>query len=341
MKLGVMISGERMSIHDTVALAQRAEAAGFDSVWVPDYYQSWDVPMALIAAETSRVELGVGVTMGFSRSPFVNARIAADLDELCGGRLILGVGSATLHPGREDSWIPGRKRPGVAGFRHMVEALRHAWRTWYDEPGAPLEYESEDCVLRVPGLASTNRPMRREIPLYLGVRQPKLLQLTGEIADGFVTFPTSCVRYNREEVLPQIEIGAKRVGRDPRELEFTGIYICVVDEDREKARRLARRQISFFVVDGASYALFEREGFGPEVEQITAAWKADDVEAMVEAVTDEMLDTFVLSGDIEEVRARVAELGELVDHVIVHAVSFGLDSEQILSEHGALIEAFS
>ena len=119
------------------------------------------------------------------------------------------------------------------------------------------------------------------------------------------------------------------------------MYICAVDEDREQARQIARRQLSFFVVDGASKSFYEREGFGAAAEQIVAAWRAGDLQGMAAAVNDEMLDTFLLAGEPAEVRARVAELGDLVDHAILHPVTFGMDEAQIVAGHDAIIATFS
>ena len=119
--------------------------------------------------------------MGSGRSPYISARVAADLDELSDGRLVLGLGSGSLHPGSEDGWAVGRERPPLDGLRDLVEVLRYAWRTWYDAPREPLDYDSEHCALHVLGLVSSRRPVRREVPVHLGVRLPRAIQLAGNI----------------------------------------------------------------------------------------------------------------------------------------------------------------
>ena len=341
MKLSLLITGECIALRDMVALAQKAEAAGFDSLWTGEYFRSYSVPLSIMARATRRVRLGPSVSMGFARSPYLGARTAADIDELSEGRLVLGLGSGVLHSGREDGWMPGRRGWGSEDVRALIEAHRHAWRSWYDDPGAPLEYESEGCVMRIPGFLSTRRPPRREIPIYLGGHKAPLVQLAGELADGFVIFPIASERYLREMLLPNLEIGAKRGGRDLASLEKVLLRICSIAEDGDRARRLARQQLSFQAVDGAGHSLYSFEGFEDESTRINEAWRAGDHEAMAAAVSDEMLDAFALVGEPDEVRARVAELDAKVDSVVLFMPIFGSDAEQILALHHAAIEAFA
>ena len=308
---------------------------------MPEFWRSYSVPVAAIAEATTRIRLGTNVVMGFVRSPYISARVAADLDELSDGRLVLGLGSGSLHPGSEDGWAVGRERPSLDGLRDLVEVLRYAWRTWFDAPGEPLDYDSEHCTLHVPGLVSSRRPVRREVPVHLGVRLPRAIQLAGEIADGLIMFPGATSRHVREEVRPNLTIGAERAGRDMETVELVGMYVCCVSDDREEARQLAGQQLSLYAEGGTvPGSSFERDGFAAEWKRLREARLAQDLSAIAEATSDEMLDAYAIAGDRDEVRARVAELEGVVDVAILEAPSWRCSEEQILASHRAVIEAF-
>src|SRR5207248_2231129 len=99
-------------------LARAAEAAGFSRLWAPELYRSATVPLAIAAAATSRIELGTGVALAFTRSPFTLALEALDLDELSGGRLVLGLAAEVAdglldHPVTTAGWLEEVVRPAL------------------------------------------------------------------------------------------------------------------------------------------------------------------------------------------------------------------------------------
>ena len=339
MKLGLMIGNEHISLREGAEIGRLAEGAGFESLWMSDFWRSYSVQLAAMAETTSRVRLGPHTAMGFSRSPYIGARVAADLDELCGGRLVLGLGGGTLDPGREDGWVRERVRPQVESFREMVKVLRYAWKTWYEEPGTALEYESDECALVVPPFYASRKTLRPEIPIYLGARKPSLLQLAGEVADGFYMMPTASTRYTREEAIPNFEKGAARVGRDLSSFTLVGLYVCGISDDRDQALQVARQQLSWYAADGIFKKLFERDGFGEEAAAIRAAMRANDPAGMVAAMSEEMVQALGFAGNQREFEAWLEETSELVDVMILQAPSWCCSEAQILANHRAIIEA--
>ena len=338
-KLGLMISNEHIALREGAEIGRLAEAAGFESLWMSDFWRSYSVQLAAVAETTKRARLGPHTAMGFSRSPYIGARVAADLDELCGGRLVLGLGSGTLDPGREDGWVRERVRPQVEGFREMVNVMRYAWKTWYEAPGKALNYESDECALVVPPFYSSRKTLRPEIPIYLGARRRSLLELAGEIADGFIMMPATSARYTREEVIPSFEKGAARVGRDLSSFTLVGVYVCAVSDDRGRALQRARQQLSWFAGDQIFKKLFERDGFGEEAARIRAAMRAHDFAGMEAAMSEEMVQALGFAGTQREFEAWLEKTSQLVDVVILEVPSWRCSEAEILANHRAVIDA--
>lgn len=326
-----------------IELAQRAEKAGFDSVWVPDFYRSYSVALAAVATATDRVKLGTNVSMGFSRSPYLGARVAADLDELSRGRLILGVGTGALHPGRHDGWTPARPRPKLAELRELVEIYRHCWQSWHDTPGAHVDVKKDHGIVNLDGSLTNNRPIRRAVPIHLGVRKSRALQMAGEVADGVCLFPSASPRYIKEEVRPNLDIGAQRAGRDVTSLQVTAMVICCVSSDREEARRMARLQLAYYSGEDGSVqpSALERDGFGDAWKRVREARAKDDTSAMESAISDEMLDLYAIAGTAEDVREGLATRDDYCERVVLEAPNWKLEKNQITAIYQDIIDALA
>ena len=213
MKLGLFLGGQNTPMKSIVELGQGAETAGFDSVWVPEFWRSGYVPLTAIACATTRVRLSQAVVMAFPRSPFLQARSAVDLDELSEGRYMLGIGTGNR---RNDLGWPASGFPKpIAGMREYVEVVRRFWDAWYYHPGDPIEHRGQYYTVNIPGYYGAVEPPRPDIPVYMAAVLPRMTQLSGEIGDGFVGHPHASLRYFRDEVKPNHSSGAKRAGKDP------------------------------------------------------------------------------------------------------------------------------
>src|SRR5262245_15764216 len=167
-------------------LAQLADEAGFDSVWDYEFYRNPFVIHALCAKTTSNIRLAMGLAAAAGRSPFEMANAAADIDELSGGRMLIGMstggaGFADLLNGTEVS------HP-VTRLREYIGIMRMAWD--YLGTGAPAEFNGKyyrftTLPMNPYGLRPIVRP---RIPVYIGALQPGMLRLAGEIADGVIGF---------------------------------------------------------------------------------------------------------------------------------------------------------
>jgi alkanesulfonate monooxygenase SsuD/methylene tetrahydromethanopterin reductase-like flavin-dependent oxidoreductase (luciferase family) len=133
-----------------------------------------------------------------------------------------------------------------------------------------------------------------------------MVEAAGAVADGLVGHPLFTPEYVREVVRPALARGAERMGRDGAP-PIAGYLTCSVSEDRDAARRDAAAIIAFNSTVKTYRATHEASGFSAEAEAIRDAWSKGDGEAMVAAVTDEMIDAIVLAGTADEVRARFDE----------------------------------
>ena len=125
MKIGLSLSGDQVTLEETLQFARQAEANGFDSIWVPEAWRDAFVPLTAIALQTSRVRIGTAIALAMARSPVIMEKAAASLDELSQGRLVLGIG-----PGPKawnENWHGVTFHPPAAYIREYTEVLRLMW----------------------------------------------------------------------------------------------------------------------------------------------------------------------------------------------------------------------
>jgi probable F420-dependent oxidoreductase len=321
----------RTTLADLAEAARLAEAAGFDSIWATEFYDhSAVVGIAAMAEATETIGLGSGIAYGFGRTPLVLAGEAADLDELSGGRLTLGLGTGTQRMQRDWHGLDGEH--AASRMRELVPLLRELWKLHE----GPVEHEGRFYRLAIQPTAVPRVPVRPEIPIYMAGVNPPMIAAAGAVADGLVGHPLFTRRYVEEVVRPALARGAEKAGRDAA-VPIAGYINCCVHEDRATARGEAAALIAFNATVSAYQAILRLHGFDSEAAAIRAAWETRDGEAMVGAVSDEMIDTIALAGTPDEVRARFeAEWDGLYETPLLWPAPFrGLDGVR------AAIDAFA
>ena len=282
---------------EIAATARLCEQAGFASVWATEFYdRSATVAMAAIAQATSRIELGSAIAYAFGRTPLVLAAEARDLDELAGGRVTLGLGTGTRRMQQDWHGLDG-EHP-ASRMEELVPLLRRLWRLHE----GPIEHEGRFYRLRVQPTAPPREPYRLDTPIYMAGVNARMVEAAGAVADGLIGHPLFTPQYVSEVVRPALARGAKRAGRRPPPV--AGYITCSVDDDRDAARRGAAAIIAFNSTVKTYRAAHRVAGFEPQADAIRAAWTRGDGEAMIAAVTDEMIDTIALAGTPDEVRER-------------------------------------
>jgi probable F420-dependent oxidoreductase len=332
-KVGLLLAGEGMPLSDLVDLGVTAEDAGLDSVWHVEIQREPIVPLTAIAARTKRIRLGTGVAI-WARSPVLAALVAANLDELSGGRFVYGLGTGPPDWNRRYHGM-SYERP-VRRIREYVDVMRGAWRAAHD--GSTFDYEGE--LYAVQSYQRSLRQERGRVPIFLAAVQSGMCALAGELADGVLFNVLSTPRYVREYALPHIARGAARCGRQPADIERAAAITAAVSPDRAEARRWARHHIAFYSVIPYFDVMFELHGFQRQAAAIRAAAAAGDPGAMIEAVDDEMIDSFAIAGTPDDVRKQLVGWNDL-DVAVLFPPTFQLDADEIVANHRALLETFA
>ncbi len=216
-------------------LAQAAEEAGFDQLWVSDdlFLRSAWVILAAVAQATSRIQLGTGIVNPYTLHPAEMAMAAAALDELSGQRFNLGISAGAADFLR---WIGIVQERPVAAVMETVTAIRQLLDGTAARPdGRFLRGWTEEAYLRFPS---------RRIPIYIGALSPAMLRAIGQVADGGLPllFPPE----HFETALRYIREGAARAGRSLDEIDIAACIWCSVAAERETAEAALRDKIAYY-----------------------------------------------------------------------------------------------
>jgi probable F420-dependent oxidoreductase len=333
MRLGLLL--ELPTQRENVELARRAERAGFDSAWAPEFHNhSGVLALAGAALETDRIELGTGIAWAFGRSPLLTAVTALDLDEMSGGRFVLGLGTGTRRMRTHWLGAPG-ERPATR-LRETIEAVREVWRS--AQAGA-VRYDGELVQLDVRPYGRADQ-VRGEIPVYVAAVNEGMTRIAGEIADGVVAHPMATPRYIDEVMRPAIEQGAQRADRTGSAAKVADWVIVAVSDDAERAREDAKRQIAFHATVRTYDRILELHGFDAVAAQIRELWRSFDLAGMTALVTDEMLDEMAVAGTAADCRAALQQREAAADRMLLGAPVVATDPDRIRDYHDAILEAF-
>jgi probable F420-dependent oxidoreductase len=289
------------SVAEVIEAARHAEQAGFESVWATEFMdRSATVALAALALETETVTLGSGIAYAFGRTPLVLAAETRDLDALCGGRLIVGLGTGTKRMQRDwhglDGESPALRMEGLVPLVRQLLRLHEG----------PVSFEGRFYRVAVKPTAPVAPPLRLDVPIYMAGVNARMIEAAGAVADGLVGHPLFTPEYVSDVVRPALARGAERTGRDPA-VPVAGYVTCCVEDDAEEARRNAAAIIAFNSTVKTYDAVTQHHGFEPEVEAIRSAWRSGDWAGMAGAVSDRMIDTIALAGTAEDVREQYRE----------------------------------
>jgi F420-dependent oxidoreductase-like protein len=271
MRVGV--SAVASGPHD-VAFVTEAERLGAASVWVPEYWgQDAFTPLAYLAAATSRIALATGIAQIGARTPAMLAMSAMSMQALSGGRFVLGLG--TSGPQVMEGWHGVRFRSPLAATRETIEIVRAVAR------GDRLSYAGRVYELPLPGgpgraLRSAMAPAT--VPIYVAALGPRNLELTGELADGWLG--NAFVPEHAGVFLDRLAAGAARGGRTLADLDLVIPVAVELTDDAEEAARRHARGYAFTIgamgsKDSNFYnAAFSRQGFGDDVQAVQTLWLA-------------------------------------------------------------------
>jgi 5,10-methylenetetrahydromethanopterin reductase len=290
-------------LRDGLDHARYAEAKGFEAVWQAESRLVRDavVPMAAYAAVTERIKVGSGVINNWTRNIGLLAATFLTLDDLAPNRIICGIG-AWWDPLAKNVGIDRRKP--LTAMRETVEVLRRLLNmervTFHGE-----FHQVDNIELDV----VHGRREPRHVPIMIGATGDKMMELTGEIADGAVLNYCVPPEYN-DNALELLEKGARKAGRTLQDIDRPQLVVCSVDHDREKAIDSTRELLTQYLAQQPHIA--KASGVKEEVVseiQAVLGWPAtkEQIQRAKHLVPEELIHRISASGTPEEAREKVAE----------------------------------
>jgi len=301
-KIGVILPYEGgLPFADALEMTQRAEALGFESVWVPEAWGTDAISLlGALAARTERIRLGTGIVNVFSRTPTLLGQTAATLDLISNGRFILGLGTSGHQVVSGWHGMPF-DRP-LQRMRETVEIVRRVLRQ------ERLGFEGEIFTLNQ-GLKLLARPVRPTVPIFLATLTPAGLRLTGEVADGWI--PTLFSPEHLDLFRPELEAGTRAAGRSLDSLEIAPYVPVLIDDDRSAARDAIRPWVALYVGGMGSRAknfyneVVQRYGFVEEARDIQELYLTGKKLEAIRRVPDILVDSITIVGPPAHVRERI------------------------------------
>lgn len=296
--------GENWS--DIVEYVKAADRLGVDTVWSAEAWGMDAVAsIGYLAAVTERITLGTGIMQISARTPAATAMTAMSLAQICGDRFVLGLGVSGPQVVEGLHGAPFARPLGR--LREYVEIVQMALK------GERLVYDGNHYVLPRPGgegkALKCSIPPKPDLPVYLATLGPKSLELTGELADGWVG--TSFIPEHADVFLDRIAAGAERVGRTLTDIDIQIGSQIVVSDDVDSLMAQARPRMAF-TLGGMGSAktnfyndAYSRSGWADVAKQVQELWVEGDKAAAAAAVPDELVLAASPIGTEDMVRERI------------------------------------
>jgi len=298
------------------AAAPEIEASGYDGIFSFEGQHDPFFPLLLAAEHTEHVQLTTAVAIAFARNPMTLAQTAYDLQLASHGRFRLGLGTQ-IKPHIEKRFSMPWSQP-VERMRELVLAIRAIWACWHE--GTPLDFRGEFYRHTLMTPFFNPGPSPYGLPgIFLAGVGPRMTEMAGEVADGFIVHPFGTERSLRELTIPAVERGAARAGRSLADVEVAFPLMAVVadtDEELARGRDAMRPRLAFYGSTPAYRVILDVHGWGGLQPELNRLSKTGDWAAMSALITDEMVDAFSVQGTPDTVGAIVRErYGDLVQRI--------------------------
>jgi F420-dependent oxidoreductase-like protein len=314
MRLGLYLgySGPRIDL--PLDVIQEADRLGVHSVWTAEAYGSDAItPLAWIGVQTQQIKLGTAIMQIPARTPAAAAMTALTLDQLSGGRFLLGLGASG--PQVVEGWHGQPYGKPLARTREYVEIVRAIFRR-----EQPLSYNGTYYQIPYQGADATGlgKPLksilhgRADIPIYLAAIGPKNVELAAEIADGWLPI-LFAPRHYESVFASHIDAGLAKAGKTLDQFDIAPSVMVVVGEDLDVCRNRVKPMLALYIGGmGAAgknfyYDLACRYGYETAANQIQDCYLKGDKAGALSAVPDELVDEVALCGSPAQITARFEE----------------------------------
>ena len=287
--------------------ARKVEALGFDCLWTAETQHDPFLPLAAAATVTRTIKLGTSIAVAFPRSPMILAHTAWDLAKASGGRFILGLGSQVK--GHNERRFSVKWESPAPRMREVVLALRAIWDCWQN--GTKLGFKGQFYRFDLMTPFFNPGPIEHpRIPVYVAGVNQHMCRVAGEVCEGLHVHPFNSPTYLREYVQPAVDQGLKAAGRRREDFVYaTSSFVIIGETEAElAAQRLAvKQQIAFYASTRTYEPVLAAHGWQDLTPQLHRKSVEGDWTGMAALITDEMLDTYAVTGTHATIAARLAE----------------------------------
>ncbi|MGH3576757.1 MAG: LLM class F420-dependent oxidoreductase [Mycobacterium sp.] len=285
--------------------ARLAERVGYDGIWSAETSHDPFLPLVLAAEHTERIELGTGIAVAFARNPMSLAVLANDLQTLSEGRFMLGLGSQ-IKPHIEKRFSMTWSHPAPR-MRELIMAIRAIWASWSGRSRLSFRGEFYRHTLMTPMFDPGPNPFGNP-RIFLAAVGERMTEVAGEVADGMLAHGFTTERYMREVSVPALERGLTIGGRVRADVEisYPGMVVTGADEAGfEAAAKAVRAQLAFYGSTPAYRPVLDLHGWGDLQGELNTLSKRGAWDEMALLIDDEMLNTFAVVGEIDEIAGQV------------------------------------
>ncbi|TVR27916.1 MAG: LLM class F420-dependent oxidoreductase [Ilumatobacter sp.] len=303
--------------------AREAEQAGYAGVWTAETAHDPFLPLLLAAEHTTDIELGTSIAVAFARNPMTLANTAWDLQSFSGGRFVLGLGSQ-IKPHITKRFSMEWSHP-AARMREMIQAIRAIWDCW--ENGTKLAFRGDfyTHTLMTPFFTPDASDLGDfGVPkIFLAGVGELMTEVAGEVCDGFLCHGFTTEKYLREVTLPALERGRAKAGKTMEGFEIVGPSFVVTGNDEaelEAAAAGTRQQIAFYGSTPAYRNVLEVHGWGGMQDELNALSKQGKWVEMGGLIDDEILNTFAVVGEPEQIAPELhRRYGDVIQRISFYA----------------------
>ena len=311
------------SLARMIDLARLSEELQFTHIWVGDSHLIWReayVNLAAMALNTSKVKLGTGVTNPLTRHPSVLASTFATLAEMDPERFIIGIGL-----GDSSLETMGMKPARLAHFEKAISDIRSLVR------GDEVELATGSLHLK--------HGQQTKVPIFIAASGPKMLELSGRIADGVIILVGTEPAYV-QQAIEKIQVGARSCGRDPQDLELVLWVPCAVSQG-PGAKDAVKAHVARVLAHPLPFTLDEKqEEVLQNIRRVYNYYQHMEQKArQAEVIPDWLVDKFAIAGNPEECRQKIETLAETgIDQIaIIPYGAEGEDRSHTLREFASLV----
>jgi probable F420-dependent oxidoreductase len=299
-----------MLTHDLKSLpdyARKVEALGYDCLWSAETQHDPFLPLAVAATVTSKIKLGTSIAVAFPRSPMILAHTCWDLASASGGRFILGLGSQVK--GHNERRFSVKFESPAPKMRETVLALRAIWDCWQN--GTKLNFKGRFFRFDLMTPFFNPGPIAQPtIPIYIAGVNQAMCRVAGEVCDGLHVHPFNSPQYLREHVRPAVEDGRAKAGKTGAGFVYvTASFVVVGDtpQELEQQRQAVKQQIAFYASTRTYEPVLAAHGWQDLVPHLHRKSVEGDWKGMADLITDEMLDTYAVTGTYATIATRLKE----------------------------------